>query len=80
MSLIYGHSGPEVRPHVHVCLIGGRWLATFRGGDADSFSEEGIQMTFPLPYRDTTPADELLAILQRQNPGSIITIDQPVLA
>jgi len=80
VSLIIGSSA-EDRSRIHVCRIGGVWLATWRGeGIEDRAANTGATVTWPLPYAPSVEAETVAALLQRQNPAAIIVIDRPVLA
>ena len=81
MSLLYGASDQEPRDRLHVCKIGKSWVASFRGGKAESLARDRhTSIAFELPYSDRIPGALVAVYLQRQNPGLLIIVDEPVFA
>jgi hypothetical protein len=80
MSLIWGSEQTE-RDRLHLSKIGGTWIASYRGGEVERLSKAYREpVTFALPYSGLLPAQTVAQYLQRQNPGLLVIIDQPVFA
>lgn len=80
MSLLYGQAGDPHPDRLHVCKIGGTWVATFRGGPTERLARErGESLSFALPYPGNVEADVLAGVLRRQNPQLLVIVDRPIL-